>query len=82
MKGKPASPNVGHPARELLEEWKRRGLPEAVPDIKWAHQWIEIGRTYVETREYRMPPHPPALALHDVALIERVIKDRRSIIIW
>jgi nitroreductase len=82
MKGKPASPNIGHPARELLEEWKRRDLPATVPDIEWAHQWLEIARTYVATREYRMPPHPPALAPEETALLERVIKDRRSVRIW
>jgi nitroreductase len=82
MKGKPASPNLGSPARDLLEEWKRRGLTEDVPDIQWAHRWLEIGRVYVETRTYRTPPHPPALAPEEVAVVERAIKDRRSIRIW
>jgi nitroreductase len=82
MRGKPASPNLGHPARELLAEWKRRGLSEAAPDIVWAHRWLEIARKYIETREYRNPAHPPALSSEHVAVLERVIKDRRSCRIW
>jgi nitroreductase len=81
-KGKPASPNIGHQARELLEEWKRRGLPEDVPDIKWAHQWVAITQTYIETQEYLNPPHPFALAAEEVAVVEGVIRNRRSIRIW
>ncbi len=81
-KGKAASPNIGHQARELLEEWKRRGLPEDAPDLDWAHQWLGIARSYVQTREYRNPPHPPALTGEEVAVIERAIKDRRSVRIW
>jgi hypothetical protein len=82
MKGKPASPNLGQSARELLEEWKRRALPENVPDIEWTYRWLEIGRAYLESRQYKAAPHPPALASEELAGVERAIRNRRSIRIW
>lgn len=82
LRGKAASPNIGHPARELLDEWRRRGLREDVSDIAWAYRWFEIARTYVEKGEYQNPPHPGPLAPGELAVVERVIRDRRSIRIW
>ena len=82
LKGKPASANLGHSVRELLEEWKRRGLPENVPDIEWTHRWLEMGRAYLERGEYASPPHPPALAPEALKGVEQAIRNRRSIRIW
>ena len=81
-KGKPASNALGHAARELLDEWERRGLPRDEPYIAWAYGWLEIGRKYIETQRYENPPHPPALPASELTGLEQAITRRRSIRIW
>jgi nitroreductase len=82
MKNKSASQALGRPARDLLDEWERRGLPRDEPDIAWAYQWLEIGRRYIETQRYENPLHPPALAPSEMAGVEQAIMQRRSVRIW
>lgn len=81
-KNKAASPTLGRPARELLDEWERRHLPRDRPDLAWAYTWLEIGREYAQTQRYANPPHPPALKPTDLAVVEKAIRNRRSIRIW
>lgn len=81
-KDKAASPALGRPARDLLDEWERRGLPLDAPDIAWARRWLDIGRIYVETRRYENPSHPPAMLPSDIAALDRAIMHRRSVRIW
>lgn len=81
-KGKSISAEVGRTARDLLQEWDRRGLPRTAPDIAWAYRWLEIARQYIETRQYENPPHPPAFDEHEREAVWRAITTRRSIRIW
>lgn len=81
-RGKAVSAAVGGTARDLLQEWDRRGLPRTLPDIAWAHRWVEIARRYIETQRYENPPHPPAFPATDLEAVRRAITVRRSVRIW
>jgi hypothetical protein len=81
-KDKAASPALGRPAQDLLDEWDRRGLPPDAPDMAWARHWLGLGKRYVETQRYENPPHPAAMPSSDLAALDRAITQRRSVRIW
>lgn len=77
--------DFGSEAQMILEVWRERGLPEDTPDLEWGKKYIEFAQKLAAGGSITpsdLPPKPEALPANELEIVEKLIRERRSVRDW
>jgi nitroreductase len=81
--GRRPSPDLGLQLRALLAVWEERGLPTDYPDLAWTRTVLDSAERASRGEAVDLSAYAwQNLAPREVAAMQRVIKERRSVRVW
>lgn len=82
--GRKMGATFGNIAREILDVWEARNLPEDLPDIRWIKQLIDLAQKVKNGEHVAIPGGylPAALSETEMAAWEKLLFGRRSYRQW
>jgi nitroreductase len=80
---KAVPPGFGRQPRLILDVWRERGFAEDEPDIEWGRQYIELAEKLCGGDSIRLEnPLPQAFAPAELVVVEKLLRERRSMRDW
>ncbi len=76
-------PGFGRQPRLILDVWRERGFPEDEPDMEWGMQHIELAEKLRAGHSLSPElPLPRAFGPAELTVVEKLLRERRSVRDW